>query len=388
MTPVAGGMIPVTDGEIWAEDTGGGGTPVVLVNPGWSTAGIWTPLLGLLAGRFRLIRYDDRGVGRSPAPSVPFTRLADLRSVLDHTGVARAVVVGHSGGGGTALALALDDPERVAALVLVAPGAPDYPWPTDDPYIGEFVRRYTAGDQEGLVRLGVATWATAGDDETAAAEIRAAVSAFFVIGELGQEDPPVYDRLGQVLAPAVVVRGDLEYPMVADCADAIASRIPGCGRIVVPGADHLLPLRAPGRLAEIITGHAGTDALQVFQLVDHAPHLGARGGGQGVHVGGGGAALGRGESLLERGDVVEVEFGDPVVQVAADGPGRTAEGVAPHAREPLHQRDMDLAVVTLEELRVLRRAPQDQEPGHGRHLPSPSGRGRADVADVLMSLTC
>src|SRR5579871_4894359 len=79
--------------------------------------------------------------------------------------------------------------------------------------------------------------------------------------ELGQEDPPVYDRLGQVRAPAVMVRGDLEYPMVADCSDAIASRIPGCSRILVPGADHLLPLRAPGRLAEIITDQAGTAAL-------------------------------------------------------------------------------------------------------------------------------
>src|SRR5260370_7300951 len=144
-------MIPVPEGEIWAEDTGGGETPVVLVNPGRSTAGIWTPGMGLLADRFRLIRYDDRGVGRSPAPSVPFTRLADLRAVLDHAGPGRAVIVGHSGGGGTALALALDDPERVSALVLVAPGAADYPWPQDDPYVGEFRRRYTAGHPEGLV---------------------------------------------------------------------------------------------------------------------------------------------------------------------------------------------------------------------------------------------
>jgi 3-oxoadipate enol-lactonase len=249
-------MIPVADGEIWAEDTGGDRTPVVLVNPGWSTARIWTPVMGLLAGRFRLIRYDDRGVGRSPAPSVPFTRLADLRAVLDHADPGPAVVVGHSGGGGTALALALDNPERVCALVLVAPGAPDYPWPQDDPYVGEFGQRYTAGDQEGLVQLGLATWAAAGADETAVAEIRAAVSAFFVIGELGQDDPPVYDRLGQVRASAVVVRGDREYPMVADCADAIAARIPGCGRIIIPGADHLLPLRAPARLAEIVTEQA------------------------------------------------------------------------------------------------------------------------------------
>jgi pimeloyl-ACP methyl ester carboxylesterase len=250
-------MIPVYGGEIWAEDTGGRGTPVVLVNPGWSTAGIWSPVMGLLADRFRVIRYDDRGVGRSPAPTVPFTRLADLSAVLDYAGGDPAVIVGHSGGGGTALALAVDDPDRVSALVLVAPGAPDYPWPEDDPYVGEFVRRYTARDREGLVCLGLATWAAAGDDETAATEIRAAVSAFFVIGELGQPDPPVYDRLGQVRAPTVMVRGDREYPMVADCADAIAASIPGCGRIIIPGADHLLPLRAPARLAEIVTERAG-----------------------------------------------------------------------------------------------------------------------------------
>jgi pimeloyl-ACP methyl ester carboxylesterase len=113
-----------------------------------------------------------------------------------------------------------------------------------------------ADDPGSWWQLGLATWATAGDDETAAAEIRAAVSAFFVIGELGQDDPPVYGRLGQVRAPAVVVRGDREYPMVADCADAIASRIPGCGRIIIPGADHLLPLRAPARLAEMLTEQA------------------------------------------------------------------------------------------------------------------------------------
>ena len=89
------------------------------------------------------------------------------------------------------------------------------------------------------------------------AEISAAVAAFLTVGELEQPDPPAYDRLSEIRAPAVMVRGDREYPMVADCADAIASRIPGCRRIVIPGADHMLPLRVPDRLAEIITGQAG-----------------------------------------------------------------------------------------------------------------------------------
>jgi 3-oxoadipate enol-lactonase len=249
--------IAVSGGEVWAEDTGGSGTPLVLVNADWSTSGIWSPLLGLLADRYRLIRYDDRGFGRSPAPAVPFNRLDDLRAVVDRVATGPAVIVGHSGGGGTALGLALSDPERVAALVLISPGVPDYPWPRDDPYFGEFVRRFAAGDREGLVRLGLATWAPLDDGAAVTAEISAAVTAFLTVGELEQRDSPVYDRLGEVRTPAVMVRGDREYPMVADAADTIASRIPGCRRIVVPGADHMLPLRVPGQLAEIIAEHAG-----------------------------------------------------------------------------------------------------------------------------------
>ena len=250
-------MIPVSGGQIWAEDTGGDGTPLVLVNPGWGIASIWSPLMGVLGGRYRVIRYDDRGFGRSSAPTVPFTRLADLRAVLDHTAAPTPVIVGHSGGGGTALSLALSDPERVASLVLIAPGTPDYPWPQEDPYLGEFARLYSAGDREGLISLGLKTWAAAGDDAAAVTQISAAVSGFFEVGELGQPDPPAYGRLGEVRLPAVVVRGDREYPMVAECADAIASGIPGCGHVIVPGADHLLPLRTPARLAEIITELAG-----------------------------------------------------------------------------------------------------------------------------------
>lgn len=45
--------------------------------------------------------------------------------------------------------------------------------------------------------------------------------------------------------------------MVAQCPDAIAKRIPGSRRILIPGADHMLPPRVPGRLAEIITEHVG-----------------------------------------------------------------------------------------------------------------------------------
>jgi 3-oxoadipate enol-lactonase len=53
----------------------------------------------------------------------------------------------------------------------------------------------------------------------------------------------------------VLAIGDLDYPMVRECGERIAGRIPGCRLVVAPGADHLLPLRAPAALAGLIADH-------------------------------------------------------------------------------------------------------------------------------------
>lgn len=244
--------VPTGGGQVWADDTGGDGPAVVLLHAGWGDSASWLPLLDRLAPRFRVIRYDTRGYGRSPAPAAPFSQLGDLMSVLDQCGVTEAVLVGHSGGGGTAIGLALASPSRVRALLLLAPGLQDYPWPPEDPYLPGYERLFAAGDHDGMAALGLRTWAAAGADPAVRAQIRAAVAAFFRQGDFERPDPPAFGRLGEIRTPAAVVIGDRDYPMVAACAEEIAARIPGCRRIAAPGADHMLPLRLPGQLADLI----------------------------------------------------------------------------------------------------------------------------------------
>lgn len=246
-------IIPVGDGEVWAEDTGGDGTPLVLMHPGWGDSAIWDPMLGRLGARYRVIRYDARGYGRSPAPTTPFTYLGDLTAVLDQLKVDQAALVGHSAGGGTAIGFALAQPDRVSSLILVAPGLQDYPWPEDDPYVKEFDLLFAAGDRDGLMQLGLRTWAAASADPAARDQIASGVAAFFALGDYELPDPPGYPRLGEISAPSVLAIGDLDYQMVREGAARIAGDIPGCRLIVMPGADHLLPLRAPALLAELIT---------------------------------------------------------------------------------------------------------------------------------------
>jgi pimeloyl-ACP methyl ester carboxylesterase len=78
-----------------------------------------------LAARRRVILIDRPGLGWSERPagdgSTPGWQASNLRGVLDRLGIERAIVVGHSWGGALALTFALDHPDRVAGLVLLAP---------------------------------------------------------------------------------------------------------------------------------------------------------------------------------------------------------------------------------------------------------------------------
>ncbi|MDR2984928.1 MAG: alpha/beta hydrolase [Nocardiopsaceae bacterium] len=243
--------VPVGGGHLWADDTRGDGPVLVLLHPGWGDSSIWLPVMDKLPSHFRVIRYDTRGFGKSPAPQEPFTQLDDLLTVLKDRSVDEAVLVGHSGGGGTAIGLALADPARVRGLLLLAPGAQDYPWSPDDQYFVQFGELYGAADWDGLIGLGLRTWAAASADQAAEEQIRGAVAAYSQLGDYERPDPPAYSRLGQIRTPTAVVVGDLEYPAVARCAAEIATRIPGCRQIPATGADHLLPLRVPDMIARL-----------------------------------------------------------------------------------------------------------------------------------------
>lgn len=87
---------------------------------------MWDPQLSALEARFRVIRYDTRGHGKSPAPDGPYTidDLADdLIAVLDRLAIDKAHFVGLSLGGMTMLRAAARNPERVDRMALMCTAA-------------------------------------------------------------------------------------------------------------------------------------------------------------------------------------------------------------------------------------------------------------------------
>lgn len=106
-------------------DVRGSGEPVLLISTG-PIADSFRPFLteNSLVERYRLVAYRQRGQGggpRGPAPVSYAQHAADAAALLDHLGIRRAHVAGHSTGGPIALQLAVDRPEMVHTLVLLEP---------------------------------------------------------------------------------------------------------------------------------------------------------------------------------------------------------------------------------------------------------------------------
>ncbi|MFC4277672.1 3-oxoadipate enol-lactonase [Achromobacter aloeverae] len=94
---------------------------LVLSNSLGASADMWAPQIPELARHFRVLRYDTRGHGHSPAPAGDYTfkQLAgDVAELLDHLKVDRAHFCGLSMGGPTGMQFALDYPQRIGRLVL------------------------------------------------------------------------------------------------------------------------------------------------------------------------------------------------------------------------------------------------------------------------------
>ncbi|MDQ3777249.1 MAG: alpha/beta hydrolase, partial [Actinomycetota bacterium] len=202
--------------------------------------------------RYRVIRYDQRGFGRSPMPDGPYSVVEDLIGVLDAAGVGEAALVGASRGGNISLAAALERPERVSKLVLVGSGFPGYSWKVE--WTPEQVERWEAAEQRqdfaAMAELDMEAWAPMGAD----AELR----AMFVENAEGSNrehattDEPVAERVGGITAPTLVVTGGRDVPALNDVGALLAREIPAARHAVIEEADHMAPWRAPEELADLI----------------------------------------------------------------------------------------------------------------------------------------
>jgi len=144
----------VRDISIYYEVLGGGGSPIILIHGYNSTKVEWDlSQLERMAGRHRVVIFDNRGVGQTDKPSTPYTMpgfAADVVGLLDALPVDKAHVMGVSMGGMIAQHVALEHPERVLGLILgcTAAGEPGTLFPINPSgEVLELLLRPSTGDR-------------------------------------------------------------------------------------------------------------------------------------------------------------------------------------------------------------------------------------------------
>lgn len=250
------GYVQVPGGRLWAEWTGEG-SGVVLAHAGIADARMWDPQWEALAARHRVVRYDERGFGRSEVEHVAFSNRADLVAVMDAAGLQQAVLVGCSRAGSIVLDTALEFPDRVTGLVWVCGGIRGFELdetPEEAALSAREEALEAAKDWGGLADLDVEVWIDGVGQPAgrAPAAVRSLVRRMTyetyvqekAYGDPVELDPPAAARLGELQVPVLAIVGTLDLPSVASAAELLASEAPDVRRVDV-ATTHLPNLEQP-----------------------------------------------------------------------------------------------------------------------------------------------
>ena len=241
----------------------GKGLPILFIHAGIADSRMWEPQATAFANTFDMIRPDLRGFGDTALPPAPYSGVGDLVALLDHLRIDRAHVVGCSMGGTLAIDLALEHPQRVQRLVLVAAGVSGSNLgATDAALFTEIEEADKAGDMDAVNRAEVRLWVDGPRrrEGSAPATVRALVLDMngrtlhtdWASAESQPIDRPAITRLGDIAAPTLVIVGDEDLPHCHANADLITSKVPGARKEIVKDAAHLPSLERPEEFNRVV----------------------------------------------------------------------------------------------------------------------------------------
>ncbi len=246
-------------------DEQGEGEPVLLImGLGWASP-LWHRSRPLLAGRFRTIALDNRGVGRSDIPVGPYSiplMASDAAAVLDAAGIERAHVYGVSMGGMIAQEFALQYPNRVRSLILGCTAAGGPTALCAEPEVLEVLTRRDLSPDDSVAASDPFIYDSGTprerlDEDTAIRKQWWPNPVGYMAQLQGIIAWEAYSRLPQIAAPTLVIHGETDRLVPPGNGKLIADRIRGSKLMMIPHASHIFATDQP---------HAAHHAVLEFLL--------------------------------------------------------------------------------------------------------------------------
>jgi len=234
----------------------GNGTPLVLLHGYPLDHHLWDDITPPLEGTFDVIAVDLRGFGDSTTIDTPYTMddfASDIAGLLDHLGIKKAAIAGHSMGGYVALAFARLYPERVSGLGLVSSQV------LADPPEGK-ERRYKSAVDVAANGIGsvveVMTTKFTSDPrlQAFARKSMEAQKPAAYIGALKAmaERADSTSLLSTLNFPVVLIHGDADMLIPVDRAREVKAAIPSAHLAEISGAGHMPMMEAVKDCAEAL----------------------------------------------------------------------------------------------------------------------------------------
>lgn len=234
----------------------GGGMPLILIHGSTSSTYSWKDVFEPLSKNYRVIAVDLKGFGFSAKPDGDYTRRGQallLAHLLDYLKIEKAWVAGNSMGAEVALNFALQNPQRVAGLILIDSGGVNVPGGSSlapayaqTPFVGPLLIALALTSDK-LVRQGLEK--SFYDDTKVTAE---RVAAYY---------RPLKTRGGQLAAFRTRTQSG-QFPVEQDL-----QKISSPALIIWGAEDELLPVAAGRKMNELIKG----SKLVVLERCGHVP---------------------------------------------------------------------------------------------------------------------
>ncbi len=249
--------------DLWYQTTGlGDGIPVLGIMGLAAHADYWSPTFLNTIGQERpFVSFDNRGCARSTGSceDLDMAVLADdALELLDHLKIAKAHVMGISMGGMIALTLALRYPSRLASLTIGCSTARPKKFNLNHHAVSPLMDSLRLGGNITPI-LFSRPFMTSHPDLVKEFESR--VNSQTVSKKVLWEQIKacwsfdVLDRVSQIKAPTLIMTGDRDALMPAECSHELARAIPGSVLKVFPGSGHAFILENQPAVLELVAQH-------------------------------------------------------------------------------------------------------------------------------------